>query len=77
MQDDLIPADEMAARIRVRPDTIAIWARAGKIPAHWLGRRVVRFRQSEVVAALEAAAAASLGKDRATSLEETSSRDHR
>ena len=54
MQDDLMPARKLGPRIGVKPDTITLWARQGRIPAHRLGQRVVRFRMSEVVAALEA-----------------------
>src|SRR4051794_25272026 len=62
-QEPLITNDAMASHISVMPATVAIWARQGRIPAHWLGRRMVRFKKSEVVAALKASAAASLGKE--------------
>ena len=60
MQDDLLTADEVADRLRVKPDTVVVWARQGRIPAHRLSRKVIRFRLQEVVEALDAAAQSSL-----------------
>ena len=55
VQDDLITAEELGARLRLKPDTVILWARQGRIPVRRLSRKVVRFRLPEVVAALEAA----------------------
>jgi excisionase family DNA binding protein len=52
MQDDLLTAEEVADRLRLKHDTIMIWARQGRIPAHRLTRKVIRFRIEDVVAAL-------------------------
>jgi excisionase family DNA binding protein len=57
VQDDLLTAEEVAERLRLKPDTITIWARQGRIPAHRLTRKVIRFRLPEVIAALDAATA--------------------
>jgi excisionase family DNA binding protein len=56
MNDELLTAEEVADRLRVKPDTIVVWARQRRIPAHRLSRKVIRFRLSEVIESLEAAA---------------------
>lgn len=46
---------EAAAYLKVRPRTLSLWARQGKIPAHRLSgvqRRVWRFLQAELDAML-------------------------
>jgi excisionase family DNA binding protein len=53
MTDELLTAEEVADRLRVKPDTIIGWAREGRIPAHRLSRKVIRFRFDDLVAALE------------------------
>jgi excisionase family DNA binding protein len=57
MNDELLTAEEVADRLRVNPDTVAVWARRRRIPALRLSRKVIRFRLPEVIAALEAATA--------------------
>jgi excisionase family DNA binding protein len=57
MLNDLLTAEEVAERLRLKHDTITTWARQGRIPAHRLTRKVIRFRLSEVLAALDAATA--------------------
>ena len=53
MSDELLTAEELGARIRLKPDTIVSWARQGRIPSLRLSRKVIRFRLTDVVAALE------------------------
>jgi excisionase family DNA binding protein len=53
MTDQLLTAEEVADRLRVKSDTIVVWARQGRIPAHRLSRKVIRFRFDDLVAALE------------------------
>jgi excisionase family DNA binding protein len=53
MNDEMLTAEEVADRLRVKPDTIVVWARQGRIPAHRLSRKVIRFRFDDLVAALE------------------------
>lgn len=53
MSDDLLTADELAERLKVQPRTIREWTREGKIPARRLSHKVIRYRLSDVVAALE------------------------
>jgi excisionase family DNA binding protein len=55
MTDQLLTAEEVADRLRVKPDTIVVWARQGRIPAHRQSRKVIRFSLSEVIASLESA----------------------
>lgn len=51
--DDLLKAGELAKRLRVSTDTVRRWAREGRIPEVQLSRKVRRFREVEVLAALE------------------------
>jgi excisionase family DNA binding protein len=50
---ELLTADELAARLRVKPDTIKQWARRGHIPTVRFSPKVVRFNLSAVLAAIE------------------------
>src|SRR4051794_14332025 len=52
--DDLLTRPELAARLGVRPTTIARWSRTGRIPARCLSPKVVRYDLAAVLAALEA-----------------------
>lgn len=45
---DLVTADELAVRLRVRPDTVRRWARAGLIPSIRLSAKVRRFDPADV-----------------------------
>ena len=54
---DLLTADEMAQRLRVRPATVKTWARSGRIPTVRLSPKVIRYDAEAVVAALTAQAA--------------------
>jgi excisionase family DNA binding protein len=49
---ELLTADQLADRLRVRPRTVQAWARHGRIPTVRLSAKVVRFRWSAVLAAL-------------------------
>ena len=49
---ELLTADEVAEKLRVRPDTVRGWAREGKIPSIRLSHKVVRFDGDAVVQAL-------------------------
>lgn len=51
MTEDLLTANELAERLRLRPRTIREWARRGLIPAIRLSPKVVRY---ELAAVLEA-----------------------
>jgi excisionase family DNA binding protein len=51
--DDLITAKQLADRLGVKPGTILGWNRQGRIPAHRLSHKVVRFDLRAVLAALE------------------------
>jgi excisionase family DNA binding protein len=53
----LLPTKEMAAQIRVEPDTLLGWARKGRIPCVRLGRKMVRFDPEAVIQALKASQA--------------------
>ena len=52
MSLELLTADEIAERLRLRPRTIRQWARRGLIPAVRLSPKVVRFELAPVVAAM-------------------------
>jgi len=50
-----LTAKEAALHLKVRPATLLLWVRQGKIPAHKLSgtrRRVWRFKREELDAAL-------------------------
>jgi len=50
-----LTASEAAAYLRVKPRTLLLWVRQGRIPAYALSgtkRRVYRFRQADLDAAL-------------------------
>jgi len=49
---ELLTAEEMAERLRVKPDTVKAWARQGTIPKLKLSHKVIRFDPVAVVAAL-------------------------
>ena len=55
MSDELLTAAELADRLKVKPDTVRVWVRSGKIPTRKLSHKVIRFSLPEVVAALESA----------------------
>ncbi len=54
MSDELLTADEMATRLRVRPETLRGWSRRGLIPAVRISRKTVRFDPDAVMSALTA-----------------------
>ncbi len=51
-ETDLLTADELADRLRVRPSTIRRWAQEKRIPTVRLTPKVVRFELTPVVEAL-------------------------
>lgn len=51
--NDLLTADEVGQRLRVRPGTVLAWYREGRIPARKLSHKVLRFSLANVLAALE------------------------
>ena len=53
MNEELLTCKELAVRLRVRPSSVGAWARARRIPAIRIGRKVVRFDYEEVRRALQ------------------------
>jgi excisionase family DNA binding protein len=53
--EKLLNADELGARYNVTGWTVLKWARDGLIPCHRVGRKIVRFKLSDVMAALDRA----------------------
>ena len=51
-EDPLLTCAELAERLRLKPATIRLWTRQGKIPVVRLGARAVRYRQRDVELAL-------------------------
>lgn len=49
---ELITANEMAERLRLRPTTVRRWARTGRIPAIRVSSKVIRFDPRAVERAL-------------------------
>src|SRR5262249_3026336 len=52
MTVELLTAGELAARLRIRPRTVQLWARRGRIPTVRLSPKVVRFDMYAVLLAL-------------------------
>ncbi len=52
MTDELLTADELAVRLRVRPSTVRNWSRRGLIPVRKLSPKVLRYVAAEVIDAL-------------------------
>ncbi|HUU92558.1 MAG TPA: helix-turn-helix domain-containing protein [Phycisphaerae bacterium] len=40
---ELLTAEELAVRLKVRPETVKAWARSGRIPVIRFSRKVLRF----------------------------------
>ena len=51
---ELLTADELAERLKVKPETVLEWGRAGRIPHFRLTPKVVRFDPTAVMAAIAA-----------------------
>ncbi len=49
---ELLTVEEMAERLRVRPDTIRVWSRRSLIPAVRINAKIIRYDASEVIEAL-------------------------
>lgn len=49
---EVLTAEELAERLRVRPGTVREWARRGVIPRLALSPKVIRFELDAVLAAL-------------------------
>jgi len=52
-EEELITGEQVAKNAKVTELTIERWRRTGVIPYLWLGPRTIRYRWSDVVAALE------------------------
>lgn len=52
VSSQLLTAEELAARLRVSPDTIKVWAREKRIPTVRLGHKTLRFDFAEVMRAV-------------------------
>ena len=61
MSEELLTCNELAVRLRVQPSTVRTWAKAGRIPAIRIGRKVVRFDYREVCEAIQCQHDAGLG----------------
>ncbi len=52
MTTELLTAEELAERLRLKASTVHGWARIGKIPKVRLSRKVIRFDPAEVIETL-------------------------
>ena len=52
-EHQLLDRNEVPQIIGFHPETIARASTAGKLPAHYLGRRIVRYRKEDVLRWLE------------------------
>ena len=53
MRESLLTAAQLAERLQVRPSTVRLWARTGKIPEHRLSAKVRRYDLAEVLSSLQ------------------------
>ena len=51
--NELLTAEELADRLRVRPGTIRMWSREGLIPVLRVGAKVVRVDYTDVIQVLK------------------------
>lgn len=51
---EILTADELAQRLRVRPDTVRSWSRRGLIPRVQLSPKVIRYDLRAVITAKRA-----------------------
>lgn len=51
--EQLLTADEVAERLRLRPETVKLWTREGLIPAIRITGKVIRYDFAQVEAALK------------------------
>jgi len=52
MMSELLSADEVAKRLRVKPTTVLHWTRSGRIPAIRVSRKIIRFDFDAILAVL-------------------------
>lgn len=50
--DELVTANELATRLRVRPATIRLWTREGIVPAIRITGKIIRYDPAEVIETL-------------------------
>ena len=51
--EELLTKKEVCQRLRLGDRTVDRWMRAGRLPFHRLGKKILRFRWHEILAALE------------------------
>ena len=51
--EELLTADELADRLRVRPETIRAWGREGVIPRVRISAKTIRYDLAAVIASLK------------------------
>jgi predicted site-specific integrase-resolvase len=52
IEAELLTAEQLAGRLHVKPNTVRVWTRRGRIPAVKLSPKVVRYEWAAVLAAL-------------------------
>ena len=62
MPEELLKAGEIATLVKATPDTIRSWTRSGIIPSVRINSRVIRYRASQVLQALESHAVSNGGE---------------
>ncbi len=61
--EEICTTRQMAERLRVRPETVRLWARTGRIPVMRLSAKSIRFSPVAVLAALSAAPAKGVDRE--------------
>ena len=60
---ELVTAEEIAERLRVRPETVRGWAREGRIPSLRISHKIIRYDPEAVINTLKERASGTRGDD--------------
>ena len=52
MENEILTANELAARLKLKPETIRVWAREGRIPSIRPTQKILRFDLQKVLQAI-------------------------
>lgn len=52
MENEILTANELAAKLKLKPETIRVWAREGRIPSIRPTPKILRFDLQKVLQAI-------------------------
>lgn len=52
MENEILTANELATRLKLKPETIRVWAREGRIPSIRPTQKILRFDLQKVLQAI-------------------------